>query len=115
MIDKPTGPASRTVRFLAITPTVAGVILWAMRELEALPRIVLHYLLLDARGLFNGHEFWFNGRWIVPGWRWLAPSYEYIAGSWEASFAVGLALFVGGVVALGINKLVIRLHRNPSQ
>ena len=115
MIDKPTGPASRTVRFLAITPTVAGVILWAVRGIEARPWIVLRFLLLDARGLFTGHEFWFDGRWIVPGWRWLAPSYEYIAGSWEASFAVGLALFVGGVVALGINKLVIRLHRNPSQ
>lgn len=115
MIDKPTGPASRTTRFLAITPTVAGAVLWAMRGLEARPWIVLHFLLLDARGLFVGHEFWFDGRWIVPGWRWLAPSYKYIAESWAASLEVGLALFAGGLVSYWVNRIVIRLHRNPSQ
>ncbi len=115
MIDKPTGPASRAVRFLAITPGVAGIILWAIRGLEARPWIVLHFLLLDARGLFIGHEFWFDGHWIVPGWRWLAPSYAYISESWRASLTVGLALFVGGLVSYGVNRIVIRLHRNPSQ
>ena len=113
MIDKPTGPASRTVRFLAITPTVAGAILWAMRGVEPRPWTVLRFLLLDARGLFTGHEFYFNGRWIVPGWRWLAPSYQYVSSSWKASLAVGLALFLGGLASYGVNRLVVWLHRNP--
>ncbi len=114
MIDKSIGPASRTVRFLAIAPTVAGVILWAVRSIEVRPWIVLHFLLLDARGSFTGHEFYFDGHWIVPGWRWLAPSYRYIAESWAASLAVGLALFAGGLAAFAVNRLVVRLHRTPT-
>ena len=115
MIDKSIGPASRTARFLAITPTVAGAVLWAVRSIEARPWRVIRFLWMDARGSLTGREFWFNGRWVVPGWRWLAPSYAYIAGSWAASLAVGAALFVGGLAAFAINRLAVRLHRNPQR
>ena len=114
MTDKPIGPASRAARFLLITPCAATAVLWAVRSIEARPWIVLHFLLLDARGLFTGHEFYFDGHWIVPGWRWLSPSYAYISESWHASLTVGLALFAGGLAAHWIDRLVIRWHRTPT-
>ena len=110
---KAIGPAARTVRFLLITPSIAGLILWAVRDIEPRPWAVLRFLALDARAAFLGHEFYFNGHWIVPGWRWLAPSYQYVAGSWRASLVVGLALFLGGLVATGLDRLVRRWHRSP--
>ncbi len=113
MIDKPTGPASRAVRFLAITPATAGVILWAVRSIEARPWVVIRFLWQDLLASITGHEFYFNGRWITPGSRWLAPSYQYVASSWKASLVVGLALFLGGLASYGVNRLVVRLHRNP--
>ena len=115
MTDKPIGPASRAARFLLITPCAATAVLWAVRSIEARPWIVLHFLLLDARGLFTGHEFYFDGHWVVPGWRWLAPSYHYVAASWKASLVVGAALFVGGLAAFAVNRFIVRLHRNPQQ
>lgn len=115
-MDKPIGPAARTIRFLAITPTVAGMILWAARSIEARPWTVIRFLWRDALASITGHEFWFNGRWITPGSpQWLYQSYEHIAASWKASAAVGLALFLGGLASYGVNRLVVRLHRNPSQ
>lgn len=114
-MDKAIGPASRAARFLLITPCAATAVLWAVRGIEARPWIVLHFLLLDARGLFTGHEFYFDGHWVVPGWRWLAPSYHYVAASWKASLVVGAALFVGGLAAFAVNRFIVRLHRNPQQ
>lgn len=112
-MDKAIGPAARTVRFLLIMPTLTGVILWAARSIEARPWIVLRFLWLDLGGMVSHHEFWFNGRWLVPGWRYFPVSYHYLAASWKASLAVGAALFLAGVGALWIDRLIIRWHRSP--
>ncbi len=112
-MDRTIGPAARTMRFLAITSAVASTILWAARGIEGRPWAALRFLMLDARAAFLGHQFYFNGHWIVPGWHWLAPSYQYVAGSWRASLVVGLALFIGGLVAVGLDRLVLRWHRSP--
>jgi hypothetical protein len=108
---KAIGPAARATRFLLVTPSVAGLILWAVRGIEPRPWTALRFLMLDARAAFLGHQFYFNGHWIVPGWRWLAPSYQYLAHSWKASLTVGLAIFIGGLVAVGLDRLVRRWHR----
>ena len=110
---KAIGPAARATRFLLITPSVAGLMLWAARGIEPRPWTVLRFLWLDARAAFLGHQFYFDGRWIVPGWRYAYPSYQYLAHSWKASLAVGAALFIGGLVATGLDRLVRRWHRNP--
>ncbi|MHB1608446.1 MAG: hypothetical protein ACYCXX_07370 [Acidiferrobacter thiooxydans] len=111
---KAIGPAARTVRFLLITPSVAGLILWAVRGIEPRPWTVLRFLWMDARAGFLEHQFYFNGHWIVPGWRYAYPSYQYIASSWKSSLTVGLALFLGGLAAVGLDRLARRWHRSPN-
>jgi hypothetical protein len=113
-MDKTIGPAARSVRFPAITLTLGGTILWAARGIEPRPWAVMRFLMLDARGALLGHQFYFNGHWIVPGWRYVYPSYQYIASSWKASLAVGAALFIGGLVATGLDRLVLRWYRSPN-
>ncbi|UEO01119.1 hypothetical protein A9R16_006910 [Acidiferrobacter thiooxydans] len=110
---KAIGPAARATRFLLITPSIAGLTLWAARGIEPRPWTVLRFLWLDARAAFTRHEFYFNGHWLIPGWRYLYPSYEWLAGSWRASLTVGLAIFIGGLVATGLDRLVRRWHRSP--
>ena len=112
-MDRTIGPAARTMRFLAITLTLGGANLWAVRGIEPRPWAVLRFLALDARAAFTRHEFYFNHHWMVPGWRYAYPSYQYIASSWQASLTVGLALFLGGLAAVGLDRLVRRWHRSP--
>lgn len=113
-MNKTIGPAARTMRFLLITPATAALILWAARGWVPRPWTVIVFLGRDLWATLWGHEFWFNGHWLVPGWRFLCPSYEYVAASWQASLLVGGALFVGGVAALWIDRLIVRWHRTPT-
>jgi hypothetical protein len=114
-MDKTIGPAARTMRFLAFTLVLAGTILWAVRHADPRPWIILRFLGLDMRAMFTHREFYFDGRWLIPGWRFLSPLYQYIAGSWKASLMVGAALFVGGVAALQIDRWIIRWNRSPTR
>ena len=114
MIDKAIGPAARTMRLVAITPAAAMGFLYLARTLVPLPWMTVRFLvrggLADALGRqsfdFHGHLYG-TGTWI---WR---AAYHAISSSAPASAVVALALFLGGLVALGVNKLVWRAHTQP--
>ncbi|AWP24522.1 hypothetical protein C4901_15300 [Acidiferrobacter sp. SPIII_3] len=114
-MDKTIGPAARTLRFLALTLGIAGAILWAVRWWVPQPWTVIVFLGRDLRATFWHHEFWFNGRWHHPGRGHFDQSYAYVAGSWQASLMVGAALFVGGVGALWLDRLIVRWLRTPTR
>ena len=111
-MDKTIGPAARTMRFLGMTAILAGVILWAVRAIDPRPWIVIVFIGRDLWALFWRHEFYFNGRWFYPSWHYFYASYLYLAGSWQASLSTGVALFFGGVVALWIDRLLVRWNRS---
>lgn len=113
-MDKTIGPASRTMRFLAFTAILAGTILWSVREWVPRPWIVIVFLGRALWATLWGHEFWFNGRWHHPGRGHFYQSYVYLAASWQASLSVGVAFFVGGVVALWIDRWIVRWNRTPT-
>ena len=115
MMDKTIGPAARSVRFLLFTAILTGAILWAVRGIEPRPWTVIVFLGRDLRAMFEHHEFYANGRWWAPGWRYVPVSYHYLAASWKAALAVGVALFVGGVAALWIDRLIVRWLRTPTR
>ena len=106
MIDKAIGPAARIMRVLIITPVTAVGLLYGVRSLVPLPWVMVRFL---SRGMLalalNRSQF--RGNWI---WR---VAYHAIATSPEACTAVALALFLGGLVALGVNRLVMRAHTQP--
>jgi hypothetical protein len=110
-MDKTIGPASRTLRFLLFTAILASTILWAARAWVPRPWIVVGFTGRDMLALFLHREFWFNGHWRYPSWHYFYASYQYLAGSWQASLTTGAALFVGGVAALWIDRLVVRWNR----
>lgn len=114
-MDKTIGPAARSVRFLLIAPATAGMILWGVRGWIPGPWIVLRSLWQDLDGMWTNHEIWLGGRWRTPGWRFFPEAMRYVAGSWQASLTIGVALFVGGVVALWIDRLIIRWNRTPTR
>ena len=112
-MDKTIGPASRTLRFLVFALGIAGAILWAVHSVDPRPWIVIRFLGLDMWALLWHREFYFGGHWKVPGWRLFAPAYQYVSGSWLASLTVGAAIFVGGVAARWIDRLIVRWNRPP--
>lgn len=122
MNTKVIGPAARTLRFVALTPILAGTILWSVHEWVPRPWAVIRFLGRDCgRDLWAMlfHIFhpglWFSGPWYYhPRWHFYA-AYRYIAGSWQASLAVGIALFVGGVAALWIDRQIVRWNRSPTK
>jgi hypothetical protein len=103
------------MRFLVFTAILAGAILWAARAWVPRPWIVVDFLGRDLWGTLWDREFWFNGRWHYPGRGHLYQSYAYIAASWKASLAVGVALFVGGVLSLWVDRLFVRWNRSPTR
>ena len=113
-MDKTIGPASRTLRFLAFALGIAGLILWAVRGFDGRPWIALRFCGLDLRALLWHHEFYFGGGWRVPGWWRFTQAYQYVAGSWLASISVGAALFVGGIGARWLDRLIVRWNRTPT-
>ena len=112
-MEKTIGPAARSLRFLLFTAILAGAILWSVRAIDPRPWAVIVFSGRDLWAGCWGREFWFNGHWLVPGWRYVYPSYQYIAGSWKASLSVGVALLVGGVLSLWIDRLIVRWNRSP--
>ncbi|MHB1609200.1 MAG: hypothetical protein ACYCXX_11315 [Acidiferrobacter thiooxydans] len=114
MIDKAIGPAARTMRLVAITPAAAMGFLYLARTLVPLPWMTARFLargmLADALGrdsfYLQGHRY-ATGMWI---WR---AAYHAVSASPAASAAVALATFLGGLVALGVNRLVWRAHTQP--
>ena len=113
-MDKTIGPAARTLRFLAFTLGIAGVILWAIRDIDPRPWIALRYCGLDLRAMLWHHKFYFGGDWKVPGWWRFTQACQYVAGSWLASLTVGAALFAGDVAARWIDRLIVRWNRTPT-
>lgn len=114
MIDKAIGPAARLGRMVLITPGAGVGLLYLACGLVPLPWMTVRFLvrgaLADALGRqsfdFHGHLYG-TGTWI---WR---AAYHAISTSPPASAAVALALFLGGLIALGVNRLVWRAHTQP--
>ena len=114
-MDETIGPAARTLRYLLFTAILAGAILWAARSWGPQPWTVIVFSGGDLWAWCLRREFWFNGHWRYPRWHYFYASYKYIAGSWKASLSVGTALFVGGVAALWIDRLLIKWNRTPTR
>ena len=114
MIDKAIGPMARLARMVIITPGAATVFLYLARTLVPLPwmtaRFLVRGMLADALGR---DSFYLQGHRYATGiWIWRA-AYHAVSTSPSASAAVALALFLGGLVALGVNKLIWRAHTQP--
>ena len=114
MIDKVIGPGARIMRVLIITPVAAVAFVYVARDLVPLPWMTVRFL---ARGMLavalNHLQFSLAGHVYYAGeWIWQA-AYHKVAASAAASAAVALALFLGGLVALGVNRVIWRAHTQP--
>ncbi len=114
MIDKAIGPMARLARMVIVTPWAATMLLYLARSLVPLPWMTVRFLargeIADALGR---DSFYLQGhRYETGTWIWQA-AYRLISTSPSASAAVALAAFLGGLVALGVNRLVWRAHTQP--
>lgn len=98
------GPAARTARFLLFTLGIAGAILWAIQAIDPRPWIVLRFCGQELRAALAGHS---------PEWHQFVTAYRYLAASWIASLSIGAALFVGGVGARWLDRMIVRWNRMP--
>ncbi len=114
MIDKVIGPSARIMRVLIISPAVAVALLYGVRDLSPLPWMTIRFLTRGMLGLtLNHQEFLLDGyRYPTGEWIWQG-AYRAIAASPEASATVALALFLGGVVALGVNRAILLAYTHP--
>lgn len=118
-MDQELKPEARAMRLLLIPPAVAAGGLWAVRDLVPQPWMVIDFLCKDLWGMarqvrYADYQFYFNGQWVTPGWRWFPPAIPYISHSWKASTAVAVALLIGGIVAVIVDRLAIRWN-TPSK
>lgn len=114
MIDKVIGPSARIMRVLIITPAAAVALLYVARDLVPLPWMTVRFLARGILALALNHlQFSLAGHVYYTGeWIWQA-AYHKVAVSAAASAAIALALFLGGLVALAVNRVILRAHTQP--
>ena len=116
-MDTELKPDSRAARFVGFTITSAAGVLWTAQHFGFVPQPwqVIRFLCKDLWGIawqarYPDYQFAFNGHVVTPGWYWFSTSLHYVAGSWKSSLTVAVALFIGGIVAIIMDKLVKRWY-----
>lgn len=113
MMEPELKPAPRAMRLLLITPAAAAGVLWAVRDFVPKPWMVVDLLGKDLWGIawqarHPNYQFRFNGRWVTPGWHWFPESFHYLSHDWKATLMIAGALFIGGTVAVIVDRLALK-------